>query len=385
MSEGHIRRRGKDSWEIKFDLGRDPLTGKRITKYKSVRGTKRDAQRELRQQLTAVDTGQFTDPGKLTLGEYLVWWLDNEAKNNTAPKTLQVYYYMADKHIIPALGACPLSQLRPLHITEYYNKKLQVGRVDGKGGLSPQSILHHDRLLNVALKRARALNLIPRNPVEDVSRPTVPDREIQTIDDRQVAKLLATIQGTRLYEPVFLALTTGLRRGEILGLRWSDLDLSRGMVTVQQSLEQTKGGLRFKPPKTRKGRRSVTLPVIAMEALREHRRRQAEERMALGLGKPETVFTDMDGGLWPPDKLSRQFGNLVRKAGIGQITFHGLRHTHITNLLREGVHPKIASERAGHSSVATTLDLYSHATENLQREAAEKVDMAMRKTLEGCN
>ena len=129
----------------------------------------------------------------------------------------------------------------------------------------------------------------------------------------------------------------------------------------------------------------MTLPSIAVEALREHRRRQAEERMALGLGKPETVFTDIDGGPWPPDKLSRQFGNLVRKARIRPITFHGLRHTHITNLLREGVHPKVASERAGHSSVATTLDLYSHVTENLQRETAEKVDMAMRKALEGRN
>ncbi len=385
MSEGHIRRRGEGSWEIKFDLGRDPLTGKRITKYKSIRGTKRDAQRELCQQLTAVNTGQFTDPGKLTLGEYLVWWLDNEAKNNTAPKTLQVYRYMADKHIIPALGACPMSQLRPLHITEYYNKKLQVGRVDGKGGLSPQSIRHHDRLLNVALKRARVLNLIPRNPVEDAPRPTVPDREIQTLNDRQTATLLTAIEGTRLYEPVFLALTTGPRRGEILGLRWGDLDLSRGTVTVQQSLEQTKAGRRFKSPKTRKGRRTVTLPGLAVEALQEHRRRQAEERMALGLGKPKTLFTDVEGGPWPPDKLSRQFGNLVRKASIGKITFHGLRHTHLTILLREGIHPKVASERAGHSSVATTLDLYSHVTENLQREAAEKVDMAMRRALEGRN
>ena len=179
MSGGHIRRRGANSWEIKFDLGRDPLTGKRITKYKSVRGTKRDAERELRRQLTAVDTGQFTDPGKLTLGEYLIWWLDYEAQNKVAPKTLQVYRYMADKHIMPALGACLLGQLRPIHITDYYNKKLQAGRVDGKGGLSPQSIRHHDRLLNVALKRARSLNLIPRNPVEDASRPSVPESEIQ--------------------------------------------------------------------------------------------------------------------------------------------------------------------------------------------------------------
>ena len=240
-------------------------------------------------------------------------------------------------------------------------------------------------MLNVALKRARVLNLIPRNPVEDVSRPTVPDREIQTLNDRQVATLLTAIEGTRLYEPVFLALTTGLRRGEILGLRWGDLDLSRGTVTVQQSLEQTKAGLWFKSPKTRKGRRTVTLPGIAVAVLQEHRRRQAEEHMALGLGKPKTVFTDVEGAPWPPDKLSRQFGNLVRKAGIGPTTFHGLQHTHLTNLLREGVHPKVASERAGHSSVATTLDLYSHAAENLQREAAEKVDMAMRKTLKGRN
>lgn len=385
MSTGHIRRRGQTSWEIKFDVGRDPLTKKRIIKFKTVRGTKRDAQRELRRQLLAVDTGQFVDPGKLTLGEYLKWWLDNEAQNKVAPKTLQVYRYMAEKHIIPELGPCRLSYLRPLHITQYYNKKLRAGRVDGKGGLSAQSIRHHDRLLHVALRRARVLNLILRNPVEDASRPAVPDREIQTLNDQQVATLLSAIEETRLYEPVFLALTTGLRRGEILGLRWSDLDLGRGTVTVQRSLEQTKAGLRFKSPKTRKGRRTVTLPDIAVESMREHRRRQAEERLALGLGKPKTVFTDVEGGPWPPDKLSRQFGNLVRKASIGKITFHGLRHTHITNLLREGVHPKVAAERAGHSSVAITLDLYSHSTETLQREAAEKVDMAMRKALEGRN
>ena len=289
MSEGHVRSRGKGSWELKYDLGRDPLTRKRITKYATVRGSKRQAQKELRRQLTAVDTGPFTDPGKLTLGEYLTWWLDNEAQNRVAPKTLQVYRYMVDKHIRPALCACPLGQLRPLHITEYYNKKLRAGRLDRKAGLSPQSIRHHDHLLNVALKRARALNLIPRNPVEDASRPTVPDHEIQTLDDRQVAKLLTVIRGTQFYEPV----------------------------------------------------------------------------------------TDRRYNEFPHFRL--------RNPGIGLITFHGLRHTHITNLLRLGVHPKIASERAGHSSVATTLDLYSHSTENLQREAAEKVDMAMRDTLEGRN
>ena len=300
-----------------------------------------------------------------------------------APKTLQVYRYMMEKHIKPALGACRIGELRPLHITEYYNQKLESGRLNGKIGLSPQSVRHHDRLLNVALKCARRLNRILRNPPEDIAKPTVPPREIEILNDQQATALLAAVAGTRLYAPVFLVLRTGLRRGEILALRWTDLDLSRGTVTVQQSLEQTKAGLRFKSPKSKRSRRTVTLPNVAVEVLREHKREQAEERLALGIGKSEMVFTRDDGSLWPPDKLSRQFGVVVCQAGIGHVTSHGLRHGHITNLLREGVHPKIASERAGHASVATTLDLYSHAAENQQHEAAEKVDMAMRKTLEG--
>ncbi len=215
--------------------------------------------------------------------------------------------------------------------------------------------------------------------------PKVADRDVDVLDDDEIARLLGAAESTRLYGPIFLALTTGLRRGELLGLRWQDVDFDRAALAVRQSIEQTKAGLRIKEPKTKKGRRNVSLPAVTVEWLRAHKRQQAEERLSLGLGKSKAdlVFTEVAGGIWPPDKLSRQFGNLVRGAGLCSVTFHGLRHTHITNLLKEGVHPKIASERAGHSSVAVTMDIYSHVVEGMQEEAASMVDISIRRALQG--
>jgi integrase len=373
------------SWELKFDTGRDPVSGSRQTRYRSFRGTKREADVELRRLLVEIDGGQFTEPTKMTLGEYLLWWLEVEAKQYVSPKTLQGYSYIVEKHVIPTLGMYPLAKLRSLHVQKYYTDKMEGGRINGNGGLSAQSVRHHDRLLNVALKRARSLGLITRNPIEDVKRPKVADRDVDVLDDDEIARLLGAAESTRLYGPIFLALTTGLRRGEILGLRWQDVDLDRAALAVRQSIEQTKAGLRIKEPKTKKSRRNVALPAVMVEWLRAHKRQQAEERLSLGLGKSKAdlVFTEMAGGIWPPDMLSRQFGNLVRAAGLRGVTFHGLRHTHITNLLKEGVHPKIASERAGHSSVAVTMDVYSHVVEGMQEEAASMVDISIRRALQG--
>ena len=321
----------------------------------------------------------------MMLGEYLLWWLEVEAKRYVSPKTMEGYRYIVEKHVIPTLGMYPLAKLRSLHIQKYYKEKLEGGRIDGKGGLSAQSVRHHDRLLNVALKRGRSLGLIAQNPVEDVKRPQVADRDVDVLDDGEIARLLGAAESTHLYGPIFLALTTGLRRGEILGLRWQDVDFDRAALAVRQSLEQTNAGLRIKAPKTKKGRRNVSLPAVTVEWLRAHKRQQARERLSLGLGKSKAdlVFTEVDGGFWPPDKLSRQFGNLVRGGGLSSVTFHGLRHTHITNLLKEGVHPKIASERAGHSSVAVTMDIYSHVVEGMQEEAASMVDISIRRALQG--
>ena len=382
MSAGHIRPRGPGAWELKYDIGRDPVTGKRRIRYKTVRGKKSDAQRELRNLLAAVDEGRHVDPGKLTLGGWLQEWL-KEAEHNLSAKSFERYRETVNLHLVPSIGAIPLAKLQPVHIQSYYADALKSGRKDGKGGLSQQTVHHHARLLSVALRRARALRLIATNPLEDTIRPKVERKELKTLEPDEAAKLLATAEGTRLFVPVFIALATGLRRGELLALRWCDVDLPGKTLRVVQSLEQTDAGLRFKAPKTKRSRRTIALPSSAVELLQRHKIAQLEERLQLGLGRDERglVFAEITGEPVIPDNFTRKFARLVKRAKIRPITFHGLRHTHITNLLREGVHPKIASERAGHASVAITLDVYSHAVPGLQEDAAQRIDASLRKAL----
>jgi integrase len=381
MSAGHIRPRGPGAWELKYDIGRDPRTGKRTTKYKTVHGAKRDAQRELRNLLGAVDRGVVADAGKMTVGQWLGRWLA-EAKHTTSPKTHERYSEIVSKHLVPALGAILLAKLAPAQIQAYYSAALARGRRDGKGGLSPQTVRHHDRVLNVALKRARRLRLIVTNPVEDADAPKVERQELGMPDQDGIARLINAAASTRLHAPIVLALATGMRRGEVLALRWCDVDLVGQSLRVTRSLEVTNAGLRFKAPKTKHSRRTIALSPAAVEILQEHRIRQLEERFLLGLGKPELVFAQATGELINPDSFTKEFARIAMRAGV-RVTFHGLRHAHITALLQAGVHPKVASERAGHSSVAVTMDIYSHVTEGMQQEAAMRIDDALRRALGG--
>jgi integrase len=390
MASGHLRQRGSGSWELKYDAGVDTVTRKRITKFATVRGSKRDAQRELRRLVEAVETGMHADPGKLTVGEWLERWLA-EAAQSVAGRTHARYKDITEHHLIPALGQLPLARLAPIHIQDALTAALASGRrVQRKGskrpaGLSAQTVLHHHRVLYTALERARALRLIARNPAEDVKPPKPEKPEIEVLDRDDIAKLLNTARDARLYPIVALALGTGLRRGEILGLRWSDLDLERRTLTVAQSLEQVGKELAFKPPKTRRSRRTIALSPSVVEMLKAHKAEQAAARLALGMGRDPAalVFTRIDGDPLQPDSVSKMFAKLVAKAGVRRVTFHALRHTHATELLRAGVHPKIASERLGHATVAITLDTYSHVLPGLQEEAAERIEMALRPMLAG--
>lgn len=380
---GHLRQRGKGSWELKFDLGRDPLTGKRITKYRSVKGTRKDAQKELRRLLSEADTGQFIDPAKITVADYMGRWLTH-AGTTVSAKTLERYREIVDCHIVPRIGAVQLAKLKPLHVQTFYADLLREGRRDGKGGLSARTVHHIHRLLSNALRQAVKWEMLPRNPAAAVEAPTPEHREIEVLDDAQVATLLRTMKGTRHYTPTLVAATTGLRRGELLGLRWQDVDLKAGTLAVRQSLEQTKAGLRFKAPKTKRSARTITLPLVTVEALRAHWKEQAQERLMLGKDYHDSglVFRQVDGHAIVPERFSKSFAHFVRQADIPPVSLHAIRHTHLSQLLRSGVHPKVASERAGHASVAITLDIYSHVIPGLQEDAATRVDAAMRAALE---
>ena len=380
--KGHIRQRSNRSWAVVIDLGRD-ASGKRHQKWHTIHGTKKDAQRELTRLLHQLDTGTYVHPSKMTVAEYLERWLKDYAQPNVAAKTFERYAEIARKHLIPHLGHFSLAKLHPLHIQEYYSYALEQGRRDNKGGLSPQTVLHHHRLLRGALHQAVRWQLVVRNAADAVQPPRPRHKEVRALDDGETAKLLETAKSTRLHMPVLLALTTGLRRGEILALRWADLDLDAGSLAVRRSLQQTAGGLSFKEPKSAHSRRVVALPAITIDALKRHRSAQAQEKLRAGASYTDgdLVYPMEDGRPWQPSSLTHSFVALVRKVGISGFRFHDLRHSHATQLLRQGVHPKIVSERLGHSTVGLTLDVYSHVLPSMQAEAAALMDRALRSAI----
>ena len=377
---GHIRQRGKNSFELKWELPRDPRTGKRVTRYKSFTGTKRAAKTELLRITASLNSGGYVDPHKITVGEFLIRWLNDSAASTVSTRTYERYQEIVDDRLIPALGSARLSELHPLHIQETYASWLKEGRMDGKGGLSPRTVLHFHKVLYQALEQAVGWHLLTRNPCRDARAPKPRAPQIVTLSAEELVTLIDRASGTRLYVPILLAGTAGLRRGEILGLQWDDIDFDAPLLRIDRSLEQTKNGLALKPPKTARGSRTITLPEIAIDGLRQHMVEQKKARLKLG-----KKYTDMGlvcpctkGTFWEPRNMSRAFKRLIDTADLPPVTLHGLRHSHITHLLKANVHPKIASERAGHSSVAITMDVYSHAVPDMQREAAEKIDEMMR-------
>jgi integrase len=385
QGQGSIRQRGKTSWELKFDLGRDPVSGKRLSRFVAFRGTKREAQAELTRLLNHKNEGTYVDPTKMTVAEYLEHWLT--IGGSWAAKTAARHRGIIHKNIIPRLGNVPMRKLTATHIEAFEAELKREGRQrhrEARGeGLTPQTVLHVHRTLSQALAHAVKTEVLFRNPAKLVQPPRPPGREIKILTKPEIGMVLRALADKPLYVPVLLAVTTGMRRGELFGLRWSDIDLGRSRLTVNQSLEYVgkPPAATFKPPKTKTSRRMITLPALTIEALKAHRSEQAAERLRLGLGKPELVFTRADGEPVSIDYVTRAFGELIAGLGVTRITFHGLRHSHISHQLMDGVHVKLVSERAGHANVSVTLSVYAAFLPSLQDKAAEGVDAWLRDAL----
>lgn len=378
---GHVRRRGKNSWAIVLEIGRDAV-GKRQQKWHSVKGSREDADIELAKLLNKLHTGSYVRTSRLTVREYLKRWLADYAKANVSNKTFERYDEIVRIHLVPSLGHHRLSALQPLHIQSCYSEAMLNGRKDRKeGGLSAQTVLHHHRLLREALQQAVRWQLLARNPADSVEPPRPIRREMAVLTEGQTVELLKSLEATRLYVPVLLAVTTGLRRGEILALKWEDLDFDRATLTVRRSLERTNHGVHLKEPKTRKGRRVVALPQMTIHALRRHKAEQAKERLALGPAYRDSGFVcaRICGTPMDPSELTAGFAAHIREQDLPTIRFHDLRHGHATHLLRQGVHPKVVSERLGHSTIGITLDVYSHVMPDMQKEAALRIESALSK------
>jgi integrase len=381
---GHIRRRGSRSWELKYDI--DRADGQRQTRYKSFKGTRREAQAELARLLAAVADGGHVDPSKLTVGEHvLARFAHWKATGEISPGTAQRYEQLIN-HIIPHIGGRLLQKLTTLDIEAWHavlmtsGRRGRNGKPDGQGGLHARTIGHAHRILSKALDEGVKHGLLLKNVCTVERAPKVNAEEMVILTAEQIAELPAQLDGHALAAPALVALFTGMRRGELLALRWKNVDLDGKVIRVRESLEETKaGGLRFKGPKSKAGVRDITLPAVVVETLHAHRKTLLERRLLLGQGKltgEDLVFPAWDGSPQSPNAFGAGWSKLTAQLGV-EVSFHGLRHTHASQLIDAGVDVVTISKRLGHSSPAITLQVYAHLFHKDDRKAADAINAAL--------
>jgi integrase len=363
--KGCIKERSPGHWAIIIADGS-------TRKWHSFVGTKRQAQVECSRLIAAHQSGAVSAaPARLTVAAFLERWLLHMV-TQISPATHHRYSCVVRKNINPLLGGTALTKLQPEQIAQSLAKMIE-------GGLAPVTVCFIRKVLGQACEQATRWNLITRNPVTMTDPPKVEKKPMAVLDEAGMAALLEKARGSEMFVPCLLAITCGLRRGEIAALRWRSVDLSTGRIHVVASMEQIGVNVREKETKSGKAR-AVVLPGFAAEELRTHKRQQAEALLALGIRQDDGhVAIRADGSTWEPLAMTKAFGALLAGTGIRRL--HDLRHSHATALLASGVHLKVASERLGHASIAITADLYSHVSDTMQSDAASRIDESMRKAL----
>lgn len=370
--EGSIYKRPDGTWAGQVSVGYDPATGK--LKRKSFYGkTRKEVADKMAQALQEVRSGTYIEPAQTTFGEWLDKWLAGYKKGQLKPSTYESYEILINVHIKPALGKIPMAKLQAHILQSFYNEKLAAGRADGKGGLSTRMVRYLHAIIRQALQQAVKEGLLPRNVADATSPPTVKNKQMRPLTEDELLTFFETARKDRLFPAYVLAATTGLRRGELLGLCWDCVDLENGVITVKRQLLALKDGLTLEETtKSKSGRRSITLTDDAIRELKAWRKRQLQEKLLMGEAYQDNglAFCKEDGTPLDPREFTKRFQRQLAKAGLPKVRLHDLRHTHASLLLARGVHPKVVQERLGHSSITMTLDLYSHLTPGLQEAAA---------------
>ena len=379
---GTIRQRADGRWEARYTVGRDPGTGKQV--QRSVYGsTQKEVRQKLAQAVAALDSGTYTAPSKMTVGQWLDIW-QQDYLNSVRPRTVEAYCCQIKNHIKPALGAIKLEALNSHTVQSFYNSLSQPK--GDKPSLSPKSVKNIHGILHKALQQAVSIGYIRFNPVDACTLPRVEKKELKPLDEDDTAQFIEAIRGHR-YETVFLVtLFTGMREGEVLGLTWDCVDFERGTVTINKQLQKTTTGgsvYALVPTKNGKGRVVAPAPFV-MQLLRAQYRRQIEWRLKAGPVWEESslVFTDEMGKHFNHHTVYQNFKRVVASIGMPEVRFHDLRHSFAVASIRSCDDIKTVQGNLGHATAAFTLDVYGHVTDQMKQESAQRMEGYIKRVME---
>jgi len=384
-NEGSIFKRNDGTWCAMVTEGRDPKTGKLIRR--SFYGkTRQEVSEKLSKAQEDLRKGTLVENTRIKVGQWLDDWLTKYKKGRIRPTTYDSYEMVVRVHIKPYIGNVFLKDLKPENLQAMYNDKLSHGRTDDKGGLSTRTVRYMHMIMHEALKQALKNNLVSRNIAEATTPPKLVKREMRVLSKEEQNKFLDVLEGERLGPAFLIDIGTGLRRGELLTLRWSDIDFGERVIRVSHSLSRvrtfeedsnTKSQLVFQQPKTKSGRRSIPMLDNVYEALKEHKVAQEEEKKFLGSAYQDNglVFCTELGKPIEPRNFNRKFYELLDKAGIEDANLHCLRHTFATRGLELGMNPKVMQELMGHSSIMLFMDTYAHVLPDLKKRDTSRMNL----------
>ncbi len=373
--EGTIVKRNDGRWMGAVTIGVNPKTGAPKRKY--IYGKERkEVARKMTDLKKELFDGTYVEPSNMKLSEWLDSWIEGR-KSSLAYSTYNNYKVMIRNHLKPEIGDLKLKELKTRQVQELLNYKLEEGRIDGDGGLSPRTVKYIYQTLHAALEQAIKERLITNNVCKAVEVPKKQDeKQLHTWDKSQVNKFLETARGYDCFILHYLALNTGMRRGELLGLKWKDISLDKRRIEVNRQLVRTDQGLIFKKVKTAAGNRTIPITDDVVTELKRHKIKQGENKLALGEAynkKNDLVGSNKIGNPIDPRNLFREFKRVIKEAGLPEIRFHDTRHTFSTLFLQNGGSIKILQQILGHSSITVTIDTYSHVTEEMLIEAEKKM------------
>ncbi len=366
--EGNIRKRKDGRWEGRYTAGFDPATGKQV--FKNVLGkTQNEVKEKLKKALEESQKLDFTRTGKYTVSQWMEEWFENVCKIKVRPSSHQTYRGYIDHHITPYIGKTPIEKLSTMDLQKLCRKLMDKGRVERieaekqPKGLSAKTIRNIMQIISSAMDFAVAQKIITENPCKAVELPKVEKQEMQTIPAEQLQAFLTEAKASGVYEMYYIELSTGLRRGELLGLKWSDIDWNNAVITVRRQVARVNGEITEAPLKTKNSYHRVSISPQAIEVLKQQKAKT----------NSEYVFPSPTGGPISPDSVNNMLKRVLARAGIPKVRFHDLRHTFATIALQNGVDIKTVSSILGHFSAGFTLDTYAHVTTAAQKEAAATI------------